>query len=525
MKEKNKKSNSLDKEDQKKQMHKLGKKRKNISKTNKIDKNLILNVKNLSKTYKTGNLITKALDNVNLQVKKGEFVAIVGPSGSGKTTLINCLGALDFPDSGQILYNINTKGEGKDITEMKNKEQKRMRLNEIGLIFQFYNLFPVITAFENVELPQLLAGVNSKKRKARTEKLLTSVGLKDRMEHLPTQLSGGEQQRVTIARSLVNDPLILLADEPTGELDTETTLQIIKIFLKLKSEGHSILMVTHNLRIAQAADRILTLTDGKITGETIAGKSIEEETQGKRKESELISMDNYDIDPTAMIQTINLEKRYNISKRYEIKALDGVNINIKKGEFVSVMGASGSGKTTLLNMIGALDNPTNGAVYINGINVANMDDNQRTNLRLEQIGFIFQFYNLVPVLTAYENVELPMVYAKKPKSVRKETVERALKLVGLSDKKDFLPSELSGGEKQRIAIARSICNEPAILIADEPTGELDTKMGMEIIQLLHNLNKELNQTILMVSHDPTVGALAERTLVMRDGRIIETIIN
>ena len=229
---------------------------------------------------------------------------------------------------------------------------------------------------------------------------------------------------------------------------------------------------------------------------------------------------DYEIDPEAMIQTFDLTKTYCITEGIDIHALNEVSIDIHKGEFVSVMGPSGSGKTTLLNMLGALDNPTSGAVYINGTNIAKMEEEERTNLRLKEIGFIFQFYNLVPVLTVYENVELPMLFAEKSAKKRKEVVERVLKLVKLEDRQDFLPSELSGGEKQRVAIARALSNEPAILIADEPTGELDTKMGKEIITLLHDLNKELKQTILMVTHDPAVGALAERLIRMRDGKII-----
>ncbi|MBY9006559.1 MAG: ABC transporter ATP-binding protein [Candidatus Lokiarchaeota archaeon] len=250
--------------------------KKKSSKSYEIDNHLVLKVNNLNKSYITGNITIQALEDINLEIRKGELVAIVGPSGSGKTTLINCLGALDFPDAGQVIYNVNNNGEGHDITEMKNQEQKNMRLKKIGLIFQFYNLFPVLTAYENVELPALIAKIKPKSRKNKVEELLKLVGLGERIEHYPTQLSGGEQQRVTIARSLVNDPLILLADEPTGELDTETTLQIMKIFLQLKDNGHSILMVTHNDRIAQAADRILTLTDGKIIAERKAGKHIED---------------------------------------------------------------------------------------------------------------------------------------------------------------------------------------------------------------------------------------------------------
>lgn len=244
--------------------------------TEVIDPDLVIDVRNLTKIYPLGDYTVTALNNVNLQVKKGEFIAVVGPSGAGKTTLINCLGALDFPNEGKVIYNIDGKGRGSDITKMTDKEHKEMRLHQIGLIFQFYNLFPILTAFENVELPAVLAGVPEKKRYERVKRLLKIVGLDHRMNHLPTQLSGGEQQRVTVARSMSNEPLILLADEPTGELDTETTSQIIEIFLKFKDLGQSILMVTHNHRIAETADRILTLTDGEIVEERKGGKPLRE---------------------------------------------------------------------------------------------------------------------------------------------------------------------------------------------------------------------------------------------------------
>ena len=231
---------------------------------------------------------------------------------------------------------------------------------------------------------------------------------------------------------------------------------------------------------------------------------------------------NYTPDPNSMIHVFDLKRVYQMGE-VEVRALDGVNMKINEGEFVSVMGPSGSGKTTLLNMIGALDNPSNGAVFVNRINVAHMDDEQQTNLRLRNIGFIFQFYNLVPVLTAYENVELPLVFAEEPEEIRRKRVAKYLELVGLGKKMDHLPAELSGGEQQRVAIARSLANGPALVIADEPTGELDTKMGREIVQILQDLNKELNQTILMVTHDPAIGKLADRLLRMRDGKIVDEI--
>jgi putative ABC transport system ATP-binding protein len=254
---------------------KLKDKKKSKEKTIRMEPELILEVHDLIKTYTVGSSIITALNKVNLKIRKGELLAIVGPSGSGKTTLINCLGALDFPDSGKIIYNVDGKGKGLDITQMTNKQHKEMRLRKIGLIFQFYNLFPILTAYENVELPMVIANVESATREKKVKNLLKRIGLEERMEHLPTQMSGGEQQRVTIARALVNDPLIILADEPTGELDTETTTNIMKIFLDLKNAGESILMVTHNTRIAEVADRIITLTDGVFTGERVGGKSVE----------------------------------------------------------------------------------------------------------------------------------------------------------------------------------------------------------------------------------------------------------
>ncbi len=242
----------------------------------RIDPDTVLVVKDLTKIYTVGNSKITALNKVNLTVKKGEFIAVVGPSGSGKTTLINCLGALDFPDSGEIIYNVDSKGMGLDLMLMTNKQHKKIRLRKIGLIFQFYNLFPILTAYENVELPLVIDKKDSKVREEKVKGLLKRIGLEERMGHLPGQLSGGEQQRVTIARALVNSPLIILADEPTGELDTETTTNILKIFLDLKNSGEALLMVTHNRRIAEAADRIITLTDGKFSGEVKGGKPIEE---------------------------------------------------------------------------------------------------------------------------------------------------------------------------------------------------------------------------------------------------------
>lgn len=218
----------------------------------------MITLKNITKTYKMGENIVIALNNINLEIKKGEFVAIVGPSGSGKSTLMNIIGCLDIFDSGyysldNIVVDNYTENE---LADIRNKK--------IGFIFQQFNLLSNLTAFENVEVPMLYAKVNKNKRKVIAKKLLYDVGLGDRLYHKPTELSGGEQQRVSIARALANNPDIILADEPTGALDSKTGLEVLKILKKLNETGKTIIMITHDLDVASNADRIITLRDGKI---------------------------------------------------------------------------------------------------------------------------------------------------------------------------------------------------------------------------------------------------------------------
>jgi len=215
----------------------------------------------------------------------------------------------------------------------------------------------------------------------------------------------------------------------------------------------------------------------------------------------------------------DLEKTYMLGE-IKVHALRGVDVRLKPGEFVAVMGPSGSGKTTLLNLIGALDTPSKGSILVGGKNIAKMSERELTEIRRKKIGFVFQFYNLIPVLTAFENVELPMIIAGVPKKERTKRVRELLKLIGLSDRGGHRPDELSGGEQQRVAIARAIANKPSIILADEPTGDLDTKTGKEVITVLKNLAKKEGVTVLMVTHDPVVAAMADRILEMRDGKIL-----
>ncbi|MCX9010486.1 MAG: ABC transporter ATP-binding protein [Candidatus Methanoperedens sp.] len=217
-----------------------------------------------------------------------------------------------------------------------------------------------------------------------------------------------------------------------------------------------------------------------------------------------------------MIKTDNLKKSYILGK-VEVKALNGVDISIEQGEFVAIMGPSGGGKSTFLNLVGMLDTPTSGEIYIDGSNVTKMNSSIRAGYRLKHIGFVFQFFNLFNELTAVENVMFPMMLDKR--SDYKDRAKELLDLVGLGDRLNHLPSELSGGQQQRVTIARSLANNPKILLADEPTGNLDTKSSIEIIELFRKLNKERGQTIVMVTHSPEIGGMADRIIHFRDGKI------
>jgi len=223
---------------------------------------------------------------------------------------------------------------------------------------------------------------------------------------------------------------------------------------------------------------------------------------------------------SSIVELVNVVKVYRLGEGVEVPALRGVSLKINKGEFVSVQGPSGSGKTTLLNMIGGLDKPTKGRVIIDGVDITNLGEKELAHFRREKIGFIFQTYNLVPLLTALENVELPMMLSGKfSESEVRRRAEELLALVGLEKRMHHRPTQLSGGEQQRVAIARALANEPAIILADEPTGNLDQVSGQRIINLMKNLNETLNQTFIIVTHDPTVAEQTERKFYLVDGKI------
>lgn len=224
----------------------------------------------LSRTYRTGAADILALQAVDLSLEAGSFIAIMGPSGSGKSTLLNLLGLLDHPTSGQYLL------DGRDVSVLDDDEVSEIRCRKIGMVFQSFNLFQHFNVIENVCVPMHYAEVNESAMRARARELLDRVGLSERLSHRPTQLSGGQCQRVAIARALANDPLLILADEPTGNLDEKTGREIVTVFQQLRDEGRVIVMVTHNQSYVHDVDRVVTLHDGRISGDTAATVAAQE---------------------------------------------------------------------------------------------------------------------------------------------------------------------------------------------------------------------------------------------------------
>jgi len=221
---------------------------------------------------------------------------------------------------------------------------------------------------------------------------------------------------------------------------------------------------------------------------------------------------------STVVEAISLEKDYGLGQ-LSVHALRSVSFKLTKGEFIALLGASGSGKTTLLNILGTLDKPTRGKVFIEGKELSNLNEKELVELRRRKIGFVFQFYNLMPVLTAFENVELPLIISGVPKKEAQMRAKELITAVDLSDRANHRPDELSGGQQQRVAVARALANKPTMILADEPTGNLDSATGEQVMKILLTLSKDHDTTVIVATHDASVLRLADRTLRMKDGQI------
>lgn len=223
---------------------------------------------------------------------------------------------------------------------------------------------------------------------------------------------------------------------------------------------------------------------------------------------------------SSIIKLENIVKKFYVGQPNELEILHGISLEVEEGEFVSIVGPSGSGKSTLMNTIGVLDRPTSGTYILDGIDVGEAEESQLSNIRNQKIGFVFQTYNLISKTNALKNIELPMLYAGMERAERLKRAKELLELVEMGDRAKHLPEELSGGQKQRVAIARAMANDPAIILADEPTGALDSKTGRLVMDLFHKLNKEKNKTIILITHSNELAGETDRIISIRDGKII-----
>lgn len=447
------------------------------------------------KIYAEQGVETVALRGAWLAVQPGEFVAILGPSGSGKSTLLGLAAGLDAPSAGQVLI------EGASLAHLDEAHRAALRHSRIGIVFQRDNLIPFLTARENLEAVMS----PSPHRRQRANDLLRQVGLVDRMDHRPAQLSGGESQRVAIALALANSPALLLADEPTGELDSASAESIIRLLVDCsRSQQVSVILVTHNPALASLADRAVRMTDGVLLP---CDPTSLAEVAGPR------------VPPPTRSRGAPLLKGVDLARRFgSTHALRGVSLTVAAGEVLGVVGPSGCGKSTLLNLLGALDRPSAGEVWLDGQALSTLDAAELARLRRGTIGFVFQAHNLIGTLTARENVALPLILDNQPSAAWGARSIELLGAVGLGDVAEKLPDQLSGGQRQRVAIARALAHRPRVILADEPTGSLDSEAGLATVELLTRIAREHGLALVMVTHDPGVAAHCDLQLRLLDGR-------
>jgi len=649
---------------------------------------------NLVKIYQIDEIEVVALQGLDLEIRRGEMMAIIGASGSGKSSLLNIIGGLDRPSAGQITVN------GRNLLKAADKELEDYRLQDVGFVWQqsARNLIPYLTAQENVELPMIAAREHAAPPAERARELLDAVGLLSHSHHRLAQLSGGQQQRVAIAVALANQPQILLADEPTGEVDSVTANQIWQLLRELNRRFNlTSIIVSHDRDIARIVDRVIGIRDGKISTEIVrqshtgmlddqlsaglddvendpfatdasaggtdsptlqleervvldavgrlqmpheyleqrginrravvqlvedgilvrqaqeqlsftgddsaAGAYLGEEddlsaweqdpTPRRRNpwwrrlllgaprevdespdplqaanpwESDVTpSAENDDYAPAdssrqtlqwdsnaasaratfappeptpetspaaaeseslvisefyrgPLVEVSDLERVYSVGDQ-SVYALRGIDLSVPRRCFALFRGRSGSGKTTLLNLIGSLDTPTAGRVSLFGQDIAKLTADQCAQIRQHHIGFVFQAFSLIPTLSAQENVEMTLRILGQPAAERRRRAAYCLSLVGLGRWADHRPFEMSGGQQQRLSIARALAHGPAMLIADEPTSDLDSETGRQILELFAQLVAEQGITVLMASHDPTSDDFATEVYELQDGEI------
>ena len=494
------------------------------------NQNIIIQMEGVSKTYPVGSQAPfVALNNVSLEIRQGEFLGITGKSGAGKTTLLNMIAGVSELTSGSILFHWVGRDNATPsvpIHKLSEDSLARWRGEHLGIIYQSFELMPTLSLLENVMLPpDFLGGYRPLPTKKRALELLDLVEIGGHAYKIPAHISGGQKQRVAIARALVNDPHVIIADEPTGNLDSVTAETILQIFEKLVAQGKTIVMVTHDESFAPRFTRRFQIVDGAVSvpSETDSAGAAKREAITLHSPVPAAPGSGSAASEVPAILLRNVEKVYeNAAGRF--RALKNINLQLSAGQFIAIVGKSGCGKSTLLNMVTGIDHPTAGDVLIMDEHIYRMSESARALWRGKNMGVVFQFFQLLPTLSLLENTMLPMDYCNLyPFKERPERAMELLKLVGLEDQAYKLPTAVSSGQQQCAAIARALATDPSIILADEPTGNLDSRSAENVLQLFERLARQ-GKTILIVTHDPSITQRTDQTIILSDGEIIDPIV-
>ena len=504
---------------------------------NKNEEKQIICINKLGKSYDTGDGPFIALKDIDIDIFRGEFLGITGKSGAGKTTLLNMITGVSTITSGEVLYFAKNDPQGVSIHTLDENELALWRGQNLGIVYQSFELLPSLNLIENVMLPpDFLGSYHPITSKEKALEILEMVEIADHAYKIPAHISGGQKQRVAIARALINDPPIIIADEPTGNLDSVTAETIFQIFEKLVARGKTVVMVTHDQSLSSRFTRHLHISDGELVdlhlntapisigepevkgGQSVKSISVSTSTlngngHGKHNANAPITPDYHAIS----LKTVN--KTYeNAAGRFI--ALKSIDLTLNYGQFVSVVGKSGSGKSTLLNMITGIDHPTSGEVVVGNNDIYKFSESQRAMWRGRNMGVVFQFFQLLPTLTLLENTMLPMDYCNIYSfNERPGKAMELLKMVGLEEQAHKLPGSVSSGQQQSAAIARSLATDPPIILADEPTGNLDSRAAEIVLSLFEKLAAQ-GKTIIIVTHDPSITCRTDQTIILSDGEII-----
>jgi len=465
-----------------------------------------------------------ALRGLDVTIRQGEICAVIGPSGAGKTTFLRLAAGLERPTAGRLT------AASHELGALSDTERSRYRHDLVGIVEQHYRhaLSPYLPVRLAVELPLAVRGMPPAARRARATQLLEAVGLGDRGDALPGELSGGEQQRVATAAAIAPRPILLLADEPTGELDAVAGAALLALLRELvKSEGATAVIVTHDPAVEAIADRVILLQDGRAVAERVgppasalrplvdsAGWRAPELTwasapapSAPRPAREGASIE----DAASAAEAVVLDRvtRTYRHGRVGIRALRGISGSFASRGVHAVIGPSGSGKSTLMRLMAGLDRPDDGRVIVLGNDLGQRSDDELALLRARSVAVVEQARGLVPFLDARENVSLAARVRNEARTAAgatndaaAEDIDALLERLGLADRATARTADLSAGERARLAVARALVGSPAILLIDEPTATLDRTNARAVASLLEALGAD--RSIIVATHDPAI---------------------